>query len=318
LSEVEAQPPRVSVLTPTYQRAATLPRLYESLVAQTTRDFEWVVVDDGSTDGSEDLMRSWQAVAEFPIDYSRQPNRGKHAAVNAAVLRARGELCAVMDSDDWYAPEALERMLAQWDAIPAGRRGEFASVEGLCADPAGEVIGDRYPADVFDSNAFEIWALHGVTGDKVGMYRRDLLAAHPFPEDLGWHVRPAVVWNRIAARYSSRFVNEVWGYKEYLSEGLTALGGELRLKLPEAQLLFWSEFAAMPRPMRTGVRLRANANFVRYSLLAGRGVRRLLADAPDRRWLAIAWLPGLALYLRDRRRLSRAAAPEARAAEKPT
>lgn len=306
MSEPGGRLPRVSVLTPTYQRAATLPRLYESLVAQTTRDFEWVVVDDGSTDGSEELLGSWQEVAEFPIDYWRQPNRGKHAAVNAAVRRARGELCAVMDSDDWYAPEALERMLAQWDAIPPGRRGEFASVEGLCADPEGMVIGDRFPADVFDSNAFEIWALHGVTGDKIGMYRRDLLAANPFPEDLGWHVRPAVVWNRIAARYSSRFVNEVWGYKEYLPEGLTDRGGELRLKLPEAQLLYWSEFAAMPRPMRRGVRLRANANYVRYSLLAGRGLRRGLAEAHDPRWLPIAWPAGLALYLRDRRRLSRA------------
>jgi glycosyltransferase involved in cell wall biosynthesis len=298
--------PRVSVVTATYARAETLPRLYESLLRQGFRDFEWVVVDDGSEDGSGDLLRGWAGEAPFPIDYSWQPNQGKHAAVNRGVERARGEFCAVMDSDDWYAPAALERMVACWDSIPASRREEFANVEGLCAGPDGKVLGDRFPADVFDSDGFEVEFLHGVEGDKVGMYRRQVLRAFPFPEDLGWHVRPGLVWNRIAARWSSRFVNEVWGHKEYLAGGLTERGTELRLRLTAAQLAYWSEFAAMPRRMTRRNRLRANANSIRYALWERLPLRRAIAACGNRGWAAAAAPLGLLLYLRDRLRAARA------------
>jgi len=296
---------RVSVITAAYQRAGTLPRLYESLQRQTARDFEWVVVDDGSSDGTGELIRSWQETAGFPIDYSWQRNQGKHAAINRAVERSRGEFCAMIDSDDWYAPEALERMIARWESIPAARREEFSDVEGLRIDEQGELICDVYPSDVFDTDAFELEALHGVEGDKIGMFRRDVLLEFPFPEDLGWHVTPALVWNRIAARYGTRCVNEIWAYTDYRPGGLTDRETELRLRFPEAQLLYWSEFAAMPRRMRPKAKLRAHANRVRYSLLTGAGLRAQLASSPDRRWTVAALPAGLALYLRDRRWLAR-------------
>lgn len=297
--------PRISVITATYQRAGTLPRLYESLKKQTMRNFEWVVVDDGSTDGTAEVIRPWLEDGDVPIDYSHQENQGKHAAVNRAVEGSRGEFCAMIDSDDWYAPEALERMLNRWESIPPQRRGEFADVEGLRTDEKGELICDVYPTDVFDTDAFELEALHGVEGDKIGMYRRDVLLEFPFPEDLGWHVTPALVWNRIAARYGTRCVNEIWAYTDYRPGGLTDRETELRLRFPQAQLLYWSEFATMPKRMRRKARLRAHANCVRYSLLTGIGLGRQLAESPDRKWTAAAILPGLLLYRRDRRRPAR-------------
>jgi glycosyltransferase involved in cell wall biosynthesis len=300
--------PRISVVTPAYERADTLPRLYESLLAQTFAEFEWVVVDDGSSDGTGELVRGWEADSPFPIRYTWQQNQGKHAAVNRSVEEARGEFCAVMDSDDWYAPAALERMLHFWELIPAAEREGFANVEGLCGDPEGAVIGDRFPADVFDSNSFEISGVHGVHGDKIGMYRREILLANPFPEDLGWHVSPALIWNRIAARYSSRFVNEIWAYKEYLDSGLSGRETELRLRYAEAQLAYWHEYVAMPRRMHPKARLKANANYVRYSLLMGRGLGQVMAESPKRAWTLLALAPGLVLYRRDRPEARRLAA----------
>jgi glycosyltransferase involved in cell wall biosynthesis len=304
MSQAEKSP-RISVITPTYQRAGTLPRLYESLREQTLDDFEWVVVDDGSTDGTGDVIGCWLQDGDLSIEYSRQENQGKHAAFNRAVERARGEFCALIDSDDWYPPEALERMLARWESIPVDRRGDFSDVEGLRIDEGGELICGVYPSDVFDTNAFELEALHGVEGDKIGMFRRDVLLEFPFPEDLGWHVTPALVWNRIAARYDTRCVNEIWAYTDYRPGGLTDRETELRLRFSAAQLLFWSEFAAMPRRMRPKAKLRAHANRIRYSLLTGVGLGRQLSDSPDRKWTALALLPGLALYWRDRRWLAR-------------
>jgi glycosyltransferase involved in cell wall biosynthesis len=218
---------------------------------------------------------------------------------NRAIERASGEYCALIDSDDWYLPQALERMVATWEAIPAGRRGEFANVEGLRVDTEGELVLDRYPVDVFDSNHFELRALHGIVGDSVGMFRREVLSAFPFPEDLGWHVTPALAWNRIAARYGTRYVNEIWAGTDYQPDGLTGHHTELRLRFREGQLAYWSEYVAMPKRMRPRNRLRANANYVRYSLLCRVGPRKFLGGAPDRVWTLLGFLPGLALWARD-------------------
>lgn len=290
----------VSVVTSTYEREATLPRLYKSLCEQTFRDFEWVVVDDGSSDRSGELIRRWSEEADFPIVYHWQENRGMGIGRNRAIERASGEYCALIDSDDWYLPQALERMVATWETIPAERRGDFANIEGLRVDADGELVLDRYPADVFDSNYFELRALHGIEGDSVGMYRREVLSAYPFPEDLGWHVTPAITWNRIATRYGTRFVNEIWAGTDYQPSGLSSKDTELRLRFRAAQLAYWSEYAAMPKPMRWKNRLRANANYVRYSLLCGVGLGELLRRVPDRVWTPLAALPGLALFVRDR------------------
>lgn len=295
-----SRPVTVSVVTSTYEREGTLPRLYESLCRQSFRDFEWVVVDDGSTDGSGELVRGWAGEAEFPIVYHWQENRGMGIGRNRAIERASGEYCSLIDSDDWYLPQALERMVATWEGIPAARRADFANVEGLRVDTEGELVIDRYPEDVFDSNYFELRALHGIGGDSIGMYRREVLSAFPFPEDLGWHVTPAITWNRIAVRYETRFVNEIWAGTDYQPGGLSGKDTELRLRFRKAQLAYWSEYAAMPRRMQPRNRLRANANYVRYSLLCGVGLRRLLAGMPDRVWTPLAALPGLALFLRDR------------------
>ncbi len=302
--------PRISVVTPTYERVATLPRLYRSLLAQDFADFDWVVLDDGSSDGTGELVRGWAGEAPFAIDYRRQRNQGKHAAVNRGVELASGEFCALMDSDDWYAPQALRRMIESWESIPTARRDRFVGVEGLCADPDGEVIGSRFPASVLDSDTFRISVVHEVDGDKIGMQRRDVLLANPFPEDLGWHVTPSLVWNRIAARWCSRFVDEVWAYKEYLSQGLSGRDAELRLRYPRAQLVYWREFAAMPGSIRLLPRLRANTNYVRYSLLTGESPWRLLWRAPRRGWALLAAPLGALYYLRDRPRLAAVAEAE--------
>lgn len=305
MSEGGSSTVRISILTTAYQRAGTLPRLYRSLSEQTLRDFEWVVIDDGSTDGTGELIRSLQEEADFPIVYEWQQNQGKHAAVNRAVERASGELCAIIDSDDWYMPDGLERMLAAWESIPAERRDDFADVEGVRVDPDGALVCDSYPEDVFDSDAFELIALHGVYGDKIGMFRRQVLAQFPYPEDAGWHVTPQLVWNRIAARYSTRYVNEIWAYTDYRSGGLTDRETELRLRFPDSQLAYWHEYAAMPKRMRRRSRFRAHANCVRYWLLAGVGPRRQLALSPSWPWTVLAWPAGLFLYLRDRRWIGR-------------
>jgi len=106
--------PVYTVFTPTFNRAHTLHRVFDSLVAQTYRDFEWIVIDDGSTDDTQSLIKLWQQQADFPIHYHYQVNSGKHIAYNYAVKLAHGELFLVIDSDDGFVVNALESMLYWW------------------------------------------------------------------------------------------------------------------------------------------------------------------------------------------------------------
>lgn len=298
-----------SVVTPTFNREAELPRLYASLRAQTFTDFEWVLADDGSTDGTQGLVEQWTREAPFPIRYSWEPNRGRHLAHNRGVEQASGRFCALSDSDDWYAPTALERFLHHWESIPDDLKPLYANVGGLFAHENGDVVGTPFPSEVFDSTQFEFRFVWGVVGDKSNMFRTDVLRRFPFPhyEERAW-VPPSLVWNRIATHYKSRFVNEVVAYKEYLPGGYTHKGIGGRVKDSSARRVYYQELLAMERRITPDVKLRYTGNYARHSFHQGIGLRRQRDEAPSRRmWLATLPL-GVALYLRDRRALRKAAA----------
>jgi glycosyltransferase involved in cell wall biosynthesis len=203
-----------TVFTPTYNRAKTLYRVYESLCAQTFRDFEWVVVDDGSTDNTRTLVEGWQAQASFPIRYFYQQNKHKKAAYNLGVSKARGQLFLSMDSDDSCKPTAIERLWHHWQTIPETDRNAYSAVTVLCENETGKIFGKRFPADPnggwIDSDSIEMNYRYRMTGDKWGFQRTDVLRQFPFPqENISGLVPEAVVWERISEHYKTRFVNEV-------------------------------------------------------------------------------------------------------------
>lgn len=201
-----------TVFTPTYNRAATLSRVRDSLDAQTYRDFEWIVVDDGSTDGTKELVEGWQRDAWFPIRYFRQPNSGKHVAFNRGVQAAKGAFFLTLDSDDACDPEALERLLYWWEQIPESEREGFSAVTGQCRDQHGRALGTPYPRSPLDCGAIEARWRYRVKGEKWGFQRTDVLRQHPFPEPDGVKfVSESLVWRAIdVAGYKTRFVNETW------------------------------------------------------------------------------------------------------------
>lgn len=202
--------PVFTVFTPSFNRAHTLHRVYESLCAQTFRDFEWLVVDDGSTDGTCELVSQWQPAAPFVIQYVRKENGGKHTAWNRGVVEARGSLFLPLDSDDACSRDALEVLLGAWMSIPADQRAGFTGVTCLVADEAGRVVGTPFPKDVTDSDSVEIQRRYRVTGEKWGFHRTDVLRTFRFPEPPGEKFVPeSVLWFRIARFYRTRFINRV-------------------------------------------------------------------------------------------------------------
>jgi glycosyltransferase involved in cell wall biosynthesis len=209
--EADAATPMFTVFTPTYNRAHTLQRVYDSLRAQTCRSFEWLIVDDGSSDGTAGLIETWRRMSDFPIRYFVQPNAGKHVAHNRALEEARGTFFIVLDSDDACVPTALERMLYHWNTIPEERRAQFSGIAGLCCDQNGVIVGDRYPSEPLDISLREQHYVYRVRGEKWGPDLTEILRRYRFPNVAGAKFVPeGAIWLEIAKRYKMRCVNDVF------------------------------------------------------------------------------------------------------------
>jgi|SRR6476469_7752124 len=198
-----------TVFTATYNRRHTLHRVYDSLTAQTYRDFEWLIVDDGSTDNTRELVDQWQQENLLPIRYIYQENAHLHIAFNRGVREAQGELFIKLDSDDSCEPQALERFKYHWDAIPSDQKDKFSAVTCLCKYTNGQIVGDLFPFNPTDSDSLEIRYRFKVKGEKWGFHRTGVLRKCFCGEEIiGTNLPESVRWSKIAKKYKTRFVNE--------------------------------------------------------------------------------------------------------------
>ena len=200
-----------TVLTPTYNRADTLQRVYDSLSEQCCQDFEWLIIDDGSTDNTKERVEQWQQKASFAIRYIWQPNQHKKTAFNTGVNHTQGELIVALDSDDSLEPNALNDMARIWREIPVAERDQYAAITGLCKAPDGRIVGDMYPYDQFDANPLDLQFKFAVKGEKFGCLSTQVMRRFPFPDHISGFVPESLVWRSIArAGYKTRFVNQVY------------------------------------------------------------------------------------------------------------
>ena len=199
--------PAFTIFTPTYNRAGTLERLFDSINRQTRRTFEWLVIDDGSVDETPELMARLIARADFPVRYLRQENAGKHAAFNHGVREAHGALFLTIDSDDELTPDAVAVLEDAWLAIPEEERFRFTGVTARCVDQHGRLVGAPVGRTPLDSDSAEATFIRGWHGERIGFHRTDVLRAHPFPDGLPTRFIPeGRVWLDIARRYRTRFI----------------------------------------------------------------------------------------------------------------
>ena len=234
--ETEEGAPFCTVFTPAYNRGYIIEKLYESLKAQTDKDFEWVVVDDGSTDNTEELFSRWGKEENgFKINYIKTENGGKQRAVNRGLSLARGKMFFIVDSDDALTENAIERLRFYESDLPEG----FAGIAGLKGFGREEAIGGRGKQSVTDATNLEREKFD-LLGDKAECYYTELLRKYRFPEIEGEKfVTECVVWDKIAADgYKLRWFSEIIYLGEYLEDGLTSDGMALHHKNPTGYLLY--------------------------------------------------------------------------------
>lgn len=230
----------VTVFTPAYNRGYIIENLFRSLQRQSYQNFEWIVVDDGSTDDTQAKMQMFQAeLHSFPIRYFRVENGGKHRAINLGVKEATGKLFFIVDSDDYLTDDALELIVAHEASIPLNEKMQFAGVCGQKGYSAEIAIGKTFLGETLDITTLERPA-YGITGDKSEVFYTDILKKYPFPEiDGEKFITECVVWDKIAADgYKLRFFNHIVMICNYLSDGLTAQGNALFRKNPKGWGLY--------------------------------------------------------------------------------
>ena len=301
-----------TVFTPTFNRSSTLSRVYESLRSQTFRDFEWLIVDDGSTDSTRGLVEEWQTEAGFPIRYIFQENQGKPAAFNRGVQEAQGELFLTLDSDDGCVPHALERFKYHWESIPPKHKEKFSAVTALCKDQKGSLVGDKFPRDVLDSDSIELYLKYNVKGEKWGFHRTDVLNQFPFPTGGNTKfISEGVVWFAIARRFRTRFVNEalrVYHVNDNAADHLSSLSSAVLLGRAIFHKYVLNELSDF-FPRSPIIMLRCATNFSRYSFGLGKSPYsqfRELRPLVARLLVAVSLPLAFAISRKDKRQAERA------------
>lgn len=237
-----------TVFTPTYNRAALLERTFKSLCNQTCGDFEWLIVDDGSTDNTEEAVDQWASKASFPIRYHKQPNGGKYRAFNEALELAKGDLFFTVDSDDYLPVSAIEIIESKATLL---NNNDIMGLMSLKAYPDGNIIGKAYPDGIVPMTSYQL-ELTGNGGERSIVLKTDMARKYPFP-DCGDEkfVTESVVYDQYSLDGLKYVVNnDVLTICEYQPEGLSSNPHHLMVKNPTGYVHYFAQRIALAQSTR--------------------------------------------------------------------
>ncbi|MBF1054486.1 MAG: glycosyltransferase family 2 protein [Parvimonas sp.] len=302
----------ITVFTPTYNRGYLLNRLYQSLCRQNYKEFEWIIVDDGSLDDTSSIVNIIQEkhpCGDFSILYYKKENGGKHTAVNTGVQKAHGDLFFIADSDDILPPNALQTVAEVWEQTKYDN-----SIGGICGFDGGindgSIIGTGFPKEVhllnielsnhinigyIDATTRDVRFKFKVDGDMKEVFRTSVLREFPFPEIKGERFCPEVlVWNRIASKYKLRHINKIIYLVEYQQDGITSAITRIRMNNPIASTMTYAEMLDYNISLKW--KIRSAINYWRFKYC----IKNKSLKAPKVKWYWKAFqIIGLIMHLRD-------------------
>lgn len=209
----------ITVFTLTYNRAYCLHKCYESLLRQTSDDFVWLVVDDGSTDNTRQLVKHWQEECKkFKINYFYKKNGGMHSGYNAAYPIIETELSMAVDSDDYLTDNAIEIIVNFWKE---NKNPTVAGIVGLDIDTTGSVVGDKLP-DIKQIKIYDFYNRYHLKGDKKMVYRTELMRQIKAPEFPNERLFPTCYrYYLLDLKYDMLVFNEPLCIVDYAEDGFT-------------------------------------------------------------------------------------------------
>ena len=281
----------LTVFTPTYNRAHTIGRTYESLCRQTSKDFCWLVVDDGSVDNTKELVGKWIKEDKIPIRYIYQQNQGMHGAHNTAYRNIDTELNTCIDSDDYMPDDAVEKIISFWKKYGSKK---YAGIIGLDATSDGKLIGDPFPEELKATTLRGYYEnLHG-RGDKKMIYRTEVIKKYPpYPlfEDERY-VGLAYLYNMIDVDYQLLVSNHVYVIVEYQDDGSSRSMWKQYWKNPKG-FAFLRKFDMM-QTKSWKRKIQNNIHYVSHSIRSKN--RYFLVESPMKWMTLVCIIPGIILY----------------------
>lgn len=287
-----------TVFTPTYNRGNNLKNIYEDLKKQSFKDFEWLIVDDGSNDDTKYIVDSFKKENILDIKYVFKLNGGKHTAINMGVKYADGELFFIADSDDRIIKDGLEIMSKSWSSVK--NKMKFCGIAGLFSYKNGEIVGTKFNENCNEICFTDIYKKYGVQGDKTVVFKTDVMKEFPFPEKEGIKfIMEAVVWDEMSKKYKIKCVNKVIQIKEYLDDGLTKSSYSRRILngIAYSNLLLINQ-NTYPINKYTKDRIWNYIHLCSNSLLIGKNYFKQINKISDKLLYILFYPRGLVAYLR--------------------
>lgn len=289
---------KLTVFTPAYNRAHTLMRTYRSLLEQDCKEFIWLIVDDGSTDNTRELVHTWMAQDNgFEIRYIYKENGGMHTAHNVAYENIDTELNVCIDSDDKMASGAIRKILDKWKTV---KNQNYAGVIALDADlNTGEIIGTGFPDSMTETSVIGYYA-NGGSGDKKLIYRTDVIKKYPpYPVfDGEKYVSLAYKYRLIDQDYKMAVLNEIICDVEYQPDGSSNSMLRQYLNNPKG-FAFWRK-VRMQTPENRKRQFIDCIHYVSSSVIAGN--RNFVKDSPCKGMTILAVPFGLMLTIYIRKK----------------
>lgn len=295
----------ISVFTPTYNRAKYLPRLYQSLVKQDVRNFEWIIVDDGSTDNTEEVVGTFINEGKIRIIYKKQHNQGKHIAINRGLELAHGDWFLIIDSDDYLTNDALSTI---YDYIAKNKGEDIKGFAFRRVFSTGKIIGGKFPAGrkEFRSNMVDRTVKYKIPGDMTEVFLTTLLRSCKFDEGIGEKFcAEGLMWNRTAKSGAELlYVDVPICICEYLPGGLTANSVKNRRKSPKYSTMVYRELAEISwLPIK--YKLRAYINYWRFAFFLNTSLIDKIKDIKYSFWGICMFPIGFIMKIKDDLRLKK-------------
>ena len=286
----------ITVLTPTFNREGVLRSLWDSLQKQTVKDFEWLVVDDGSTDGTKNLITQLQEKSDFPIRYIYKSNGGKHTALNVGIQTICSELTFIVDSDDCVTDDAVESILKIHKKYRS--QNNICGYAFLRAFPDGKVNGKKFDVDEKIGSYIDVRVNGDDTGaDKAEVFKTHCLKEFPFPEYPNEKfLGEDLVWVRMARKYEMVHINKAIYVGNYLEDGLTNNRRKHNIASPVGCMHRAEEF--MESDLKTRYRIKGGLQYVVYGRFAGVKVVDLIRKSRHKVLATVCIPGGLLLYAR--------------------